>query len=65
MPERTTVEFVNIAQPIVEEYRSGIMEVLSKFNKSVEEKLSDMTESEAILFYAMMQTVQKEINKME
>lgn len=64
MAARTMAEFVNIAQPIVEEYRNELIKAFSKLKKDIEEKLSDMNESEASIFYVMLTDVQKEIDKM-
>lgn len=61
MPERTIAEFVNIADPIIEEYRSRLVEAFNRLKKSIEEDLQDMNENEARIFYTMLDNVQKEI----
>lgn len=61
MQERTIAEFISIAEPIIEEYRIGVIEAFNKLKKGIEEDLSDMSESEGTIFYTMLANVQKEI----
>lgn len=61
MPERTIAEFVSMAEPVIEEYRNGVIEAFNKLKKSIEDNFSDMSESEARIFYMMLANVQKEI----
>lgn len=63
MPKRTVAEFVEIAQPIIEEYKNSVVEATINFQKSTKEQLADMSESEAVVFYAMLTNAQNEIEK--
>lgn len=64
MSERTIAEFVGIAEPIIEEYKNGILDANLKLKRSLEENLSDMNESETKILYSMIDNLKGEIAKM-
>lgn len=39
MPKRTISEFVDIVQPILDEYKKGMTEVIKQFDKSINETM--------------------------
>lgn len=63
MSKRTMSEFVSIIQPIIDEYQNMMIEVTKKLNKDLIEKVPDMNESEALIFYTMITDVQKKLEK--
>lgn len=63
MSKRTMSEFVSIIQPIIDEYQNAMIEMTKKLNKDLTEKVPDMNESEALIFYTMITDVQKKLEK--